>query len=129
MSRPCTAALCASALAALLAFSLPAAAEGDAENGAKVFRTCAACHTVDKGQPHRVGPNLHGLFGRTSGSAEGFRYSPAMKDAGVVWSADTLKQYLANPRSFVPGNRMPFAGLPKEQDREDLIAYLEQATQ
>lgn len=129
MSRLRTAALSASALAVLTAWSLPASAEGDAENGAKVFRACAACHTTEEGAGHRVGPNLHGLFGRVSGSAEGFRYSPAMKDAGITWSADTLKQYLANPRSFVPGNRMPFAGLPKEQDREDLIAYLQQATQ
>lgn len=129
MSRLRTAALSASALVILGTFSLPAAAEGDAGNGAKVFRACAACHTTDEGAGHRVGPNLHGLFGRASGTAEGFRFSPAMKDAGIVWSADTLKQYLANPRSFIPGNRMPFAGLPKEQDREDLIAYLEQATQ
>ncbi|KAI9360408.1 cytochrome c-like domain-containing protein [Zopfochytrium polystomum] len=102
---------------------------GDATNGAKLFKTrCAQCHVVEKGEPHKVGPNLNGLFGRSSGSAAGFSYSAAMEKKKVVWSEEQMFIYLENPKKFVPGTKMVFAGFKKEQDRADVIAYLKQAT-
>ncbi|GAB4150406.1 MAG: hypothetical protein Tsb0016_22080 [Sphingomonadales bacterium] len=105
------------------------AVAGNPEEGAKVFRRCMACHTLEAGGRHRVGPNLHGIFSRTAGTAEGFKYSNAMKSAGFVWDAEKLDQYITKPNAFMPGNRMPFAGLPNATQRQDLIAYLQQATQ
>ena len=94
------------------------------DNGARIFRRCQACHTVEDGGRNMVGPNLHGVFGRESGHKDDFRYSPAMSEAGITWSAETLDAYLTNPREYVPGNRMSFAGLRDDQDRHDLIAWL-----
>ena len=110
-----------------ISFSAPASAEGDPQRGEKVFRKCKACHVVDA-EKNRVGPHLVGLFGRTSGSVDGFKYSKAMKAAGIVWGEDTLDGYLENPKTYVKGTRMAFAGLRKQQERQDIIAYLKQAT-
>ena len=74
--------------------------------------------------PHRVGPNLHAVFGREIGTAEGFTYSQAVQDANFVWDADHLDHWLQNPQTFLPGNRMAFAGVRDETQRRDLIAYL-----
>ncbi|KAJ3331315.1 hypothetical protein HDU76_003497 [Blyttiomyces sp. JEL0837] len=102
---------------------------GDASNGAKLFKTrCAQCHVVEKGEPHKVGPNLSGLFGRLSGTAPGFSYSAAMQKKQVKWDDDQMFVYLENPKKFVPGTKMVFAGFKKEQDRADVIAYLRSST-
>jgi cytochrome c len=105
-----------------------AEAAGDPEAGARVFRTCAACHTLEPGA-HRTGPSLAGVFGREAGTAEGFhRYSDALRSADLVWREDTLNRFLADPQAFLPGNRMTFPGIADAQGRDDVIAYLQTAT-
>lgn len=106
-------------------------AHGDATRGAKVFKKCQACHTVEEGGPNRVGPNLYGFMNRGIATKEDYNYSKGMKEfaaSGAKWTEDTLFQYLEKPRALVPGTNMSFAGLKKEQDRNDLLAYLEEAT-
>jgi cytochrome c len=116
----------AAGLAALA--SSAAVAEGDAEQGGKVYNKCKACHVVDE-QKNRIGPHLVGIIGRPAGSVEDFSYSTPMKDSGIVWDEATLDQYLADPKGLVPGTKMAFAGLRKEEERQDVIAYLKSATQ
>lgn len=116
------------ALLAALAGSGTALAAGDPVKGKKVAGICKACHEFEPSTKKKPGPNLSGLFGRTSGAAEGFKYSDAMKSAGVVWDEDTLDQYLKSPKKFIPGNKMAFAGLRKDQARADVIAFLKEAT-
>lgn len=103
-----------------------ALAAGDAANGEKVFKRCAACHVLDD-KTNRVGPHLGGVVGRTAGSVEGFKYSEGMiqhgKD-GLVWNEETLDVYLTDPKAFVPKNKMAFPGLKKPEERADVIAYL-----
>lgn len=106
----------------------PASAAGDAAKGEKVFAKCKACHSLEAGQ-NKIGPSLHGVFGRTAGTADGFKYSPAMKDSGVVWDEKTISEYLADPKGFIPGNKMTFVGVRKDDERQDVIAYLKEATQ
>lgn len=98
--------------------------EATYEAGRRVFAQCRSCHTIEAGAPNRVGPNLHGVFGREIGSLEGFNYSQAVQDANFVWDAAQLDHWLANPQTFLPGNRMAFAGVRNETQRRDLIAYL-----
>ena len=102
-------------------------ADGDAAKGEKIFAKCKACHTVEAGK-NKVGPSLAGVVGRKSGMAEGFNYSDAMKNSGLTWDDATLDSYLAAPKKSVPGTKMAFPGLPNEQDRLDVIAYLKSAT-
>ena len=92
------------------------------EAGRQVFAQCAACHSVDG--RNGVGPSLQGVLGRPAGSVPGFRYSRALKTSGKTWDADTLSAYVANPQAVVPGNHMPFSGLPDAGQRADLLAYL-----
>ncbi|GJJ78166.1 cytochrome c [Entomortierella parvispora] len=100
---------------------------GDAVNGAKLFKTrCAQCHTVEQGGANKVGPNLHGLMGRASGKAAGFSYTEANKNKGVIWSDQTLFDYLENPKKYIPGTKMAFAGFKKPKERNDVIAYLKE---
>jgi cytochrome c len=112
------------ALALTFAAGAARAAEGDAAEGKKVFAKCAICHSTEAGK-NMVGPSLHGVVGRKSGSEEGFSYSPAMKAANKTWDAATLDTYLADPRAAVPGTKMIFPGLKNETDRKNVIAYLE----
>lgn len=114
---------------ALVAAALvgPGAYAGDTAKGQKVFNKCKACHEVAT-EKNKVGPYLKGLFGRTAGTVEGFAYSDEMKALGIVWSEETLKPYLADPKAVVPKGKMAFAGLKKEEDLEDVIEYLKEAT-
>ncbi len=110
-------------VAATVLGGAPAFADGDADAGKKVFNKCKACHALEAGK-NRIGPSLHGIIGRESGKAEGFKYSDAMMNAGITWTDENLSQYLEKPKDFIPGNKMAFVGLKKEDDREDVIAYL-----
>jgi cytochrome c len=122
-------------LVAALALTLGAApghAEGSAATGEDIFnQVCQACHTVDEAGADKVGPNLFGLFGARAGQrAYSFerRHSTALKKSGVVWSDETLDRFLENPGEFIPGNRMPFVGMRKTADRDDVLAYLKSVT-
>ena len=113
------------AMAAALAMPAgPVRAEGDAAAGRTAFGKCMACHSIKAGE-NKIGPSLFGIVGRASHSVEGFNYSPAMKAYDVTWDAATLDHYLIDPRATVPGTKMIFAGLKNEQERQNLIAYLE----
>ena len=111
------------ALAAVVA--APAQAQ-DAAAGEGVFkRVCATCHNPTAEGPRKLGPSLFKVVGRKAGSLEGFKYSTAKRDADVVWTPDKLDPYLANPRGFMPGTSMAYAGLKSDTDRANVIAYLQ----
>ena len=103
-------------------------AGADLSHGRQVFNRCLPCHTVAANAPHGVGPNLHGVFGRKAGSRVDYVYSPALQQTEVVWSPETLEQWLLRPTAFLPGARMVFAGIPDEQERTDLLAFLLEET-
>ena len=105
-----------------------ARADGDPVRGEARFQDCAACHKLSAGA-NEVGPSLHGVFARKAGELAEFRFSPAMKRSGIVWTPETLEKYIADPQAMVPANRMPYAGMASASDRADLIAYLVKATQ
>ncbi|HEY7663875.1 MAG TPA: cytochrome c family protein [Xanthobacteraceae bacterium] len=99
-------------------------AKASVSKGESSAKKCTACHNFAKGGPNLIGPNLWGVVGRPKGSHPGFNYSAAMKAKGGDWTLDDLNQFIANPRGYVPGTLMTFAGIPREAERADVIAYL-----
>jgi len=121
------------AMTALLAVAAPAAADSgldarlaaaNLKRGQLLYMVCKACHDVEAGLPHKVGPNLHGMFGRKAGTAEGFRYTDALVKSGIVWTPETMDAWLKQPGALVPGNGMAFAGIANDADRASLVAWL-----
>jgi cytochrome c len=101
----------------------------DPQKGAVLFQNrCAGCHSVQEGAPQKIGPPLHGLFGRQAGGVAGYVYSADMRAARIVWDAQTLDRYLADPHRSIPDAGMPYPGLSSKTDRDDIISYLERVT-
>jgi cytochrome c len=98
----------------------------DAAAGEKVFQKCRACHQVGETAKNGVGPVLNGLLGRKSGTIEGYSYTEANKNSGITWDDATLAEYLKNPKAKIPGTKMIFPGLPKDDEITNLIAFLKQ---
>lgn len=127
-ARPTRPALTAEQKTALLATLPLPYNSADLQNGQRVFARCRSCHTITEGGPNMTGPNLYGVFGRAAGVAEGYTYSTAVKQAGFVWDAEHLNRWLENPRTFLKGTKMSFAGIPDATDRRDVIAFLKVET-
>jgi cytochrome c len=102
------------------------ATEAEAHPGEMIFMQCVACHSVVASEGHKIGPNLAGVVGRAAGGAEGFTYSEGMGKTDLVWTAETLDQFLKNPNEVIPGTSMIFAGVANDAQRADLIDYLAQ---
>jgi len=98
------------------------------ERGAKLYKRCKACHTLEEGGKHKVGPNLWAIYGQKAGSKEGFAYSKVMKASEVVWNNETMDGYIKKPSVFMKGNRMTFVGIKKQEDRDALQVYLKAKT-
>jgi len=119
----------AATTAAVATTAALATVAGDIKAGKKVFRKCRACHKIGDDGKHSVGPNLTGVVGREIGSAEGFSYSDVFKaamDEGATWTPDNLAKFLTKPKEFMPGTKMSFPGLRKDEDRANVIAFLSQ---
>ncbi len=113
------------AFAASVLTALPAQAQ-DAAAGEKIFAQCRACHQIGETAKNAVGPVLNGLFGRKSGTVEGYSYSPANKNSGITWDEATFRDYIKDPKAKIPGTKMIYPGLKDEKRIDDLIAYLKQ---
>ena len=107
-----------------LALSATVANAGDAANGKIVFARCAICHTVQKGGPNGLGPNLFGVAGRKAASLPNFMYSGALKNSGIRWTPDKLRAWISGPARLVPGTKMAFAGITNAKQDDDVVAYL-----
>jgi len=103
-------------------------AAANPKRGQLLYMQCKACHDVEPGLPHKVGPNLNGVFLRTAGTAPGFKYTDAMAKSGIVWAEQTLDTFLQQPGAMIPGNGMAFPGLANDADRASLIVYLRSST-
>ena len=95
----------------------------DTVKGKKVFKKCVACHSLQEGK-NKIGPSLYNLLGRKAGSVDGYKYSKAMKNSGVVWNEESLDKFLTKPRKFIPKTKMSFRGIKKKSLRDDIISYL-----
>jgi cytochrome c len=117
-------------LTASLIVTSAQAQSGNAARGERTFnQQCKACHTVEQGGPSPIGPNLHGLVGRKAGAVAGYEYSPAMAKSGITWDDKALADYLKDPKARVPEGKMEYAGLKQQTQLDDVIAYLQKATQ
>ena len=100
--------------------------QGDAEHGKKVFKKCAACHSISKGGGNKIGPALYNVVGRTIGGVSDYKYSKALAAYGKEWNFEELNGFLTNPAAYLKGTKMAYAGLRKEKDRASIIKYLNQ---
>ena len=98
----------------------------DLEAGQRSFNKCRACHQVGEGAKNLVGPTLNGLFGRKSGSVEGYTYTEANKNSGIVWDEAVFAEYIKDPKAKIPGTKMVFAGIKSDKEIADLTAFLKQ---
>ena len=106
----------------LTVFALPAFADGDPEKGEKTYRKCKSCHALEVGK-NKAGPTLYSVYGSVAGQVEGFKYSKAMASSDIIWDEEALNGFLENPKKYIPGTKMSFAGLKKKSQRENVIAY------
>jgi cytochrome c len=117
-------------IASVLILTAGGARAQSAESGERTFnQQCKSCHTVEKGGPSTLGPNLFGVIGRKAGTAPGYEFSDAMKKSGITWDDASLGDYLKDPKAKVPDGKMTFAGLKRPPQLADVIAYLKKATQ
>jgi len=110
----------------LVGISAGAALAEDLDAGERSFKKCLPCHAIGEDAKNKVGPELNGLEGRKSGTADGYSYSDANKNSGITWSAAVFKEYITDPRAKIPGTKMIFPGIKNEKERDDLWAYLAQ---
>ena len=121
-------AMVAATMAGAVQAQAPAAGSdpaADLKRGRLLYIQCRACHELKADQPHKVGPNLHGLMGRKAAAVDGFAFSAALKGANLTWDKATLDKWIEKPSAVVPGNAMAFAGVASPKDRAALIAYIE----
>ena len=100
-------------------------AAANPKRGQLLYMQCKACHEVEPGLPHKAGPNLNGVFGRTAGTSPGFKYTDAMAKSGIAWTPETVDTFLKQPGAMIPGNGMAFAGVANDADRASLVVYLQ----
>jgi cytochrome c len=117
-------------LLALGSLPMQAICEEDAQlkRGRLLFMQCRACHETTPSDAQKVGPNLHGIFGRAAASSPGYAFSEALSKSGIVWTAETLDRWIERPSALVPGTTMVFAGIASSADRAALVKFLESAT-
>ena len=103
-------------------------AAANVKRGQLLYMQCKACHDVEPGLPHKVGPNLHGVFGRTAGTSPGFKYTEAMAKSGIAWTPETMDTFLKQSGAMIPGTGMAFPGVANDADRASLIVYLQSSS-